>query len=352
MTYMLRDITILNYRCFQSFYIDNLARVNLIVGMNNSGKTSLLEAIYLLVNQGESPRYLIDILNSRGDINKSFNKNLFNQSFRIYNEELKNIFQGYQISTHHPIRIISQKQDPLSLAIEPQLSDRNLLNSENFEIVFSYGLQLENQIIVHSDGTIRSQDGLFLNSNYSSQFLTISTLSFEEMAELWNSILLTPKENKVVEALQILEPSVERIGFTSHPTSTHSILLKLSGNLNPLPLTSMGDGIRRILAIAIAAVTVENGFLLVDEIDTGLYYQTQTDMWHFVLEVAKQLNVQVFATTHSWDCITAFAEAIAQSEERSVGKLFRLSRRDENIRAVEYTPDELSIAVNQSIEVR
>jgi predicted ATP-dependent endonuclease of OLD family len=70
------------------------------------------------------------------------------------------------------------------------------------------------------------------------------------------------------------------------------------------------------------------------------------------LEVAQQLNVQVFATTHSWDCITAFAEAIAQSEDRSVGKLFRLSRRDENIRAVEYSSDELFIAVNQSIEVR
>ncbi|KYC35577.1 hypothetical protein WA1_07065 [Scytonema hofmannii PCC 7110] len=349
---MLRDINILNYRCFKDFYIDNLARVNLIVGMNNSGKTSLLEAIYLLVNQGKIHRSLIEMLNSRGDIDKQFNQNLFNQSLRVYNEEIKNIFQGYQISSHHPIRIISQNQYPLSLAIEPQLSDRNLLNPENFEIVFSYGLQLENQIIIYSDGTIRGKDEPFLSSNHSSQFLTISTLSFGKMAELWNSILLTPKENKVVEALQILEPSIERIGFTSHQTSRHSILLKLSGNSNPIPLTSMGDGMRRILAIAIAAVTVENGFLLVDEIDPGLYYQTQTDMWHFVLEVAKQLNIQVFATTHSWDCITAFAEAVAQLEDRSVGKLFRLSRRDENIRAVEYTPDELSIAVNQSIEVR
>lgn len=101
-----------------------------------------------------------------------------------------------------------------------------------------------------------------------------------------------------------------------------------------------------------ASVTVKNGFLLVDEIDTGLHYQTQTDMWRLVLEVAQQLNVQVFATTHSWDCVSAFQEALAQSEDSSVGKLFRLSLRDENIRAVEYTADELTIAVRQSIEVR
>lgn len=58
---MLRDLTIQNYRCFKDFHIDGLARVNLIVGMNNSGKTSLLEAIYLLVNQGTA-KCLADLL--------------------------------------------------------------------------------------------------------------------------------------------------------------------------------------------------------------------------------------------------------------------------------------------------
>ena len=152
--------------------------------------------------------------------------------------------------------------------------------------------------------------------------------------------------------MQIIEPDVERINFTSRPISNSGILIKLHGQDEPIPLRSMGEGMHRILALAMAAVTVENGVLLVDEIDTGLHYQTQTDMWRLILEIAERLNVQVFATTHSWDCITAFQEALAQSEDSSVGKLFRLSRKDENIRAIEYTPDELSIAVRQSIEVR
>jgi len=101
-----------------------------------------------------------------------------------------------------------------------------------------------------------------------------------------------------------------------------------------------------------AAVTVEKGFLLVDEIETGLHYEAQTDMWRLILEVAQQLNIQVFATTHSWDCISAFEEALDQLEDRSVGKLFRLSKRDETIRPVAYTADELAIAVPHSIEVR
>jgi AAA15 family ATPase/GTPase len=199
------------------------------------------------------------------------------------------------------------------------------------------------------------------NNNYSSlvgtnkdNFNLIKTteISFKELALYWDAITLTPKEESVVAALQILEPDVERISFTSNPTNYSGILIKIRGQNNPVPLGSMGNGMHRILSIAMAAVSSEDGFLWVDEIDTGLYYQTQTDMWRLIFETAQRLNVQVFATTHSWDCIAAFQEALEQSQDSSVGKLFRLSRRGEDIRAVEYTPDELSVAVRQSIEVR
>src|SRR5437762_1924709 len=63
---MLRDITILNYRVFKDFSVDGLARVNLLVGKNNSGKTSFLEAIYLLVHQ-RNPSCLLELLGSRGE---------------------------------------------------------------------------------------------------------------------------------------------------------------------------------------------------------------------------------------------------------------------------------------------
>jgi AAA15 family ATPase/GTPase len=174
----------------------------------------------------------------------------------------------------------------------------------------------------------------------------------QKLSDLWNSILLTPKENKVVSALQILEPTVSRIGFTSYPNYHANILIKLDTYPQPISLTNMGEGMRRILAIAMASVTVENGFLLVDEIETGLHYEAQSQMWSFILEIAKEFNIQVFATTHSWDCIASFQEALAQLKDNSIGKLFRLSRQDENIRVVEYNTDELSIAVRQSIEVR
>lgn len=364
---MLRDLTIQNYRSFNSFQIDGLARVNLVVGMNNSGKTSLLEAVYLLVNQG-NPQCLVGLLEDRGEIVP------FTRSIRASNVvggtryQIRHIFHDHQFVLDKTIQLQSQKEHFLSLQIQLSPITRQAQLFEDvpetdipiFELSFSYSSDVQMRVPVRDDGTIearsfrltkQSQPNLF-SSTPACNFLTTNNLSFEELAGLWDGITLTPKEEEVVRALQILKPSVERISFTSRQTSNSGILLKLHGQREPIPLGSMGDGMRRILTLAMAEVTVENGFLLVDEIDTGLHYQAQTDMWHLVLEVAQKLNVQVFATTHSWDCISAFQEALQQSEDSSVGKLFRLSLRGENTHAVEYTPDELSIAVRQSIEVR
>jgi hypothetical protein len=99
--------------------------------------------------------------------------------------------------------------------------------------------------------------------------------------------------------------------------------------------------------------TANDNVLLIDEIDTGLYYDTQFDVWRLLIETAQRLNVQIFATTHSLDCVRAFQEALSQSSDPSSGLLFRLSVRDKTeIQPVLYHSDELAIAIQEDIEVR
>lgn len=59
-----------------------------------------------------------------------------------------------------------------------------------------------------------------------------------------------------------------------------------------------------MLGLALAIVNARNGFLLVDEIDTGLHFSAMYDMWKLIWKTAKRLNVQVFATTHNSDCFS------------------------------------------------
>jgi hypothetical protein len=75
-------------------------------------------------------------------------------------------------------------------------------------------------------------------------------------------------------------------------------------------------------------------------------------MWRLILETAQRLNIQVFATTHSWNCVSAFQEALENLEDNNCGKLLRLDSKYGKIRAVEYLAEDLKIALKQNIEVR
>ncbi|MEM6611810.1 MAG: AAA family ATPase [Cyanobacteria bacterium P01_C01_bin.72] len=347
---MLRDLTIQNYRCFEDFQIDGLGQVNLFVGNNNSGKTSLLEAIYLLV--GDNPaNAILGILLLRGEIiDDIYNVEYRTNSRRfVHLESIKHIFYKYQTDTDNKLTILSKKnkdtKDDLTITAKPKelhfskLTDSNLDDKE-----YSLPLLSEKDILDLSKKPVSYTDG---NNIY----LSSKKENSGYLAFLWNNVYLTDKEDKVVHALKMLKPNLERIGFFQNK-QYNTVRLKLSTQDQPVPINSMGDGMYRLLTISIALVTAENGVLLVDEIETGLHYEAQTYMWRLVLETAKELNVQVFATTHSWDCITAYQEALSQVEDQSIGKLFRLDSKYGKLRAVEYDAGDLDIAVREGIEVR
>ena len=114
----------------------------------------------------------------------------------------------------------------------------------------------------------------------------------------------------------------------------------------------MGDGINRILTIILALVNAENGFLLIDEFENGLHHTVQEQLWKIIFDLAGKLNVQIFATTHSEDCISGFASVLNKHNNLIEGKLIRLENRNGIIRQVEYDANELRIATVNNIETR
>ncbi len=376
---MLKDVTIKNYRCFEDFTIDGLSQVNLIVGSNQVGKTSLLEAIYLLVkNKSEFPESLFYILDQRREFIVRFveDEKQLNGDYEVY--ELTNIFNKNDENDKKNTTINSGKHKHFNIQYFDEKLICNDLDLREFEFEFEFeeAIGIGREIVIERgsgrvtkrsiylpkivEGIRLKRNQIFarvnkiklLNQNLEKYiFISSNRIDFEVMATIWENITLTSKEDKVVEALQIIDPKVERIGFYISEFQK-MIRVKLKGETNPLPLSSMGDGMSRILSLAMAAVTAENGVLLVDEIDTGLHYQVQTDMWRLIIQTARELNIQVFATTHSWDCICALQEVLAELEDKSIVKLFRLSKKYGKLGAVEYDSEDIDIAVRQSIEVR
>ena len=128
-------------------------------------------------------------------------------------------------------------------------------------------------------------------------------------------------------------------------------IVKLKGQDWPVPLRSLGDGAVRFLSVALALANSRDGFLLIDEAENGVHHAVQRDYWRMVMRTAYENNVQVFATTHSWDCVRGFAQAAAENENVE-GVLIRLEKEEDGLRAVRYSEEDLKIAADQKIEVR
>ena len=126
-----------------------------------------------------------------------------------------------------------------------------------------------------------------------------------------------PEENEdsricqLIEMLRIAEPDVEHVTPSQDSDHVHgvdtSFRVFMTSRPSPVPLEDLGDGAFHLLGLALSLVQTGKGLLLVDEIDTGLHYSVMRDMWRLVVQTAKQCDIQVFATTHSLDCVRGLA---------------------------------------------
>lgn len=188
------------------------------------------------------------------------------------------------------------------------------------------------------------------------RFVDSSSFNNQQMLEMFKDVVLTPNEEIVIEALRSIEPSIQRIaslGVDSHKNSRSrgGIVVRLAGSNQRISIGSMGDGMWRILGLALAIVNAKDGVLLVDEIDTGLHFSAMADMWKLIWETAKKLNVQVFATTHNSDCWTSLAELASTQEPSAEGITIHRIEKDKP-QSVVFTERQIVIAAERGIEVR
>jgi predicted ATPase len=183
-------------------------------------------------------------------------------------------------------------------------------------------------------------------------FLGSEAVERDRLGELWDEVVLEPEEEGVTEALRIIDPRIERIAFIGDsPRASRNIFLKLADSEQRLPLGSMGDGLKRLLSLALHLFSARGGFLLVDEIDTGLHHTVMVNMWKLVIQTARRLDVQVLATSHSLDCVRALAWVREQNPDlASDVTLHRVEKGATT--TVAFTSDELLVAAQNHLELR
>lgn len=387
---LLRDLTIENFRSFEKYQLNGLARVNLLVGDNNCGKTSVLEAVCLLASEGDLQAFrriaeyrgevcaTHSALGSAGGIShgigQTFSRERFEfgsvQLIRLYTESLLRVAVWFgpssELQNQATAEFESLAGDMLGHIFEDDSSDAfESFPKTMIAIVAnpSSGSELTTIRGVSSRGDLPLDDlnplgeGSLIPVSSSGgnpvAFLSLNGLTGEGLREDWNHLLRTRTEKGVVSAIRTVFPEVEELMLLAEnspiPGSKLSFLVGTTSGR--YPLSSYGEGTQRMVAIGAAIGVSAGGTALVDEIDTGLHYSRLKDMWRMVIKAAQELDVQVFATTHSLDCIRGLDEAIQDDESlASDVALFSIDRRMKE--AVRYDAHELSVVVDHRIEVR
>lgn len=366
---ILDSLEIRQFRAFHHLVIPRLGRVNLITGKNNVGKTCLLEALSLYAGRGSllDMRRLLESRGETGQVAASVGEGADSQSSRYLFFGRKHLDEQGQ-----PIRIGPKSSADLTLSVEviwyreqidaggqrrwvllssPTESDAydrmpGLEIKLGTRPILRYPLEIDIPNVTRFGRTDKV-------STIPCSFVYADGLG-REQASLWDRVALTDLKNVVLDSLRIIATDVQDVNLVGiHEGNGDRIpMVRVSDSAVPLPLKSVGEGVNRLFGITLALVTARNGILLIDEVESGLHYSVQTDLWRLIFRVAERLNVQVFATTHSWDCIKGFQEAARETPQD--GLLISLRQKKDQpevIVPVLYSEEDLAIATQQAIAI-
>ncbi len=363
----MKSLLIRNFRLFKDLKIDRLGQVNLVVGKNNSGKTCLLEALQVYATQA-SLDVLYKLVADREEDWSGVEGGIQQSIFDI-KHPFRFLFHGYRFSEGGTGTIeigpVENEKARLKLfPVDPSNFETGgteielLFNKGKFDPLADSGLPLLAQhsgttffiTDLFSYGSEKSLGNRLLTTNV--QAVSSQGLSAEAEPLLWDRINITELEDEVVKCLQLIDPNIKKVAMVGRKFGgNYRIPVVRYGDADDrVPLKSFGEGMVRIFHIALALVNAKGGYLLIDEFENGLHWTVQPAVWNVVFTMAKRLNVTVFATTHSKDCVRGFHDVWSKREQD--GTFHRLDMGKKKIKAVSYTCETLADALETDVEVR
>lgn len=353
-----KNIEIKNFRGIDYLKIDDFSRVNVFVGQNNSGKSTVLEAILLLSGM------------SNPDLPLSLNKSR-TRNFRIaYLQETR--YQFHNLNLSNLPEFTSLQCDGVTRHLKMRLSytegEDDGLYSIDEPIVFSDTMRTPNTIemlldITNNQKTKHFRSSLFVNqSDIPSRQEPAKEYVEKNYAVLFSSDLLSSnlgndlselfkrkQKELLLEYLQKFDIRINAIEILNN-----DVYIGFEDIKEMLPVSMSGDGLRRFLNIVAGSANPNNTMILIDEIDNGLHYSAYKKLWEAIFALATATNKQVFVTTHSKETLTRLNEMLEEHPEyQQEMRLYTLAKTPKKgHQAYKYTFEGLSGAGENDVELR
>lgn len=307
MEHFFKDIEIHNFRGFDYLKIDGLSKVNVFVGANNVGKTSILESVFMLSGMYNP------MMPARINYWRSLSHNTLDATrYLFHNIDFSNkpLLQAQTVLGERKMSLsptlFVDNESATSGAGHAAIKSLNIdffTKKESEEEEHQYHVML----YTDNNGVFQQQ----VDSSYHEQMSCLFIPSEKNDSNALNNFVTLVKRGKrqiVAEALQAFDPNIEAI-----EALPDGLYLQIKDLKELLPMSMAGDGVRRVLNIISSIATENYNVVIIDEIDTGLHYSAHRAMWNAILAFVEKHDVQLFITTHNLECLQGIKNADRKS---------------------------------------
>jgi AAA15 family ATPase/GTPase len=322
-------IEIDGYKCFENFKIDKIKQINVITGLNNIGKTALLEAIHLGTNSDNSFRFLsclFDIFSERGlyvnnyaKLNSLFQKNNLIEIYTDNNTLKVEKVKGAELT----------EEDKKLFMQSANIKDQDFFSLEKLDF-FKYTDHLGKSEIGLISRVETMLNTLFDDHNYISsnnKYISSSTKHSNILKYFYEKVTSQFKEGDLLSSLQLIDERIEKLNIIND-----MLQVKLKSLSSYIPINELGDGFCRLVEILMDLYIAEHNTVVVDEIESGIHYSRIKSIWSDIITISRSNNIQLFVTTHSKEFIDRLSEVSRELDFDDVSIINLYKDKDGNVK--------------------
>ncbi|MCA6380195.1 MAG: AAA family ATPase [Cytophagales bacterium] len=352
----LKKIEIEGFRGIAKTALGDFGQINVLVGKNNCGKTSVLESIFLLCGM-TNPELILRISSQRDLILNEEDDFRFIYNNLDYNKNLE-IKGDFDTNNQHRELNIRPKKSILK-NIKPSNSsvfDSNSISENIYELDLISSLKETHKPKISFESKLIYSQGAFSiepAKNYSDKLRATllpprwtTAVNLEKKLE---ELVITKQLSSIINVLKKVDAAIQGISLGSNRMIYVDI-----GLSRLIPINLLGDGMKRLLSILLTMPDAKDGIVLIDEIDNGLHFSAQSTMWKAIIEGCKFYNVQLFCTTHNYETLKNLSEVV-EDDNPDFKKLIRsytIRKVGSETLSYEYDFEKLDFSIQQGIEFR
>ena len=297
---MIKSLSIENFRCFDKLQIDNIKKINFIIGENNCGKTTLLEAMTLISSSSR-----IGVIENIKSINRFIENKV----------EIKNLFHNFDYDNNISFNYNQEDDTNYEINISPIVKDNKKLSNDNVELnyniiaIHNEEIQENNLTIPNINNTIYMMNRKAENIEDKKEIYIPSKIEYSTLTSYLIEILKNKNEAQLLEMISYFNKDIKAISVLNN-----DIYVNVEGINELVLLNLMGDGLKKYLSVILPIFVNKYSIISIDEIENGLHNKAIRHLLRSILTLSRNNDMQMFFTTHNYNVLRIISDIVTNED--------------------------------------